>query len=169
MKVDGRQTFFEWLDAGHYEAGNQRGTMTLVSAGVIQDLYFGFDTERLLLRIDTAGSARMALPEDASLRIDFLSPEATQVTVDRLHHAGGPRARLNKNGTPVKGADVTAAVDEIIELAMRFSDLGVQPGDALHWCVEILDGGHSLDRAPSEGTIETRTPNADFERIHWQV
>ncbi len=32
VKVDGRETFFEWLSAGHYTCQNERGTMALVTA-----------------------------------------------------------------------------------------------------------------------------------------
>src|SRR6185436_6654664 len=31
IKVDGRRTYFEWINAGHYVAGSERGTMTLVT------------------------------------------------------------------------------------------------------------------------------------------
>ncbi|MBX3440732.1 MAG: hypothetical protein KF861_24795, partial [Planctomycetaceae bacterium] len=38
VKVDGRRTYFEWIDSGRYEPRSERGTMTLVSEGVIQEL-----------------------------------------------------------------------------------------------------------------------------------
>ena len=33
VKVDGRSTYFEWIDAARYVCGNERGTMTLVTQG----------------------------------------------------------------------------------------------------------------------------------------
>src|SRR5262249_42677773 len=33
VRIDGRQTFFEWLSAGRYTCQNERGTMALVAAG----------------------------------------------------------------------------------------------------------------------------------------
>ncbi len=35
--------------------GNDRGTMTLVARGVLHAVWFGFDAERLLIRVDTEG------------------------------------------------------------------------------------------------------------------
>ena len=55
VKVDGRRSYFEWINAGHYICGGSRGTMSMVTQGYISDLYFGFDTERLLLRLDSRG------------------------------------------------------------------------------------------------------------------
>ncbi len=54
VKVDGRRTYFEWICAGHYVCGSERGTMTKVTMGVLRDVYFGFDANRLAIRIDTA-------------------------------------------------------------------------------------------------------------------
>ncbi len=34
VKLDGRATYFEWIDAARYVCGNDRGTMTLVARGV---------------------------------------------------------------------------------------------------------------------------------------
>ena len=34
VKVDGRATYFEWIDAARYVCGNDRGTMTLVARGL---------------------------------------------------------------------------------------------------------------------------------------
>ncbi len=169
VKVDGRQTFFEWIEAGVYEAGSQRGTMTLVTAGIIESLHFGFDVDRLLLRIDMAGTARGVLTGETAVEIGFLCPAATVVRITRWSDPQGPRVQLSRDGNPVKKVGATAAMDEIIEVAIPFSDLGVQPGDALHWFAEVIENGQSIDRAPSEGSIELVTPDKDFERIHWQV
>ena len=57
VTVDGHRTYFEWINAAHYVAGNERGTMTLVTEGLIREIFFGFDAERFMLRIDTAHAA----------------------------------------------------------------------------------------------------------------
>ncbi|MHC5544033.1 alpha-amylase/alpha-mannosidase, partial [Singulisphaera rosea] len=55
VNVDGRSSYFEWINAAHYVCGNERGTMALVSRGLLQSVWFGFDAERLLVRVDTEG------------------------------------------------------------------------------------------------------------------
>ena len=48
VKVDGRTSYFEWINAARYVCGNDRGTMTLVSQGLMKQVHFGFDENRLL-------------------------------------------------------------------------------------------------------------------------
>ena len=45
VKIDGRATYFEWIDAARYFCGNDRGTMTLVTKGLLHCLWFGFDAD----------------------------------------------------------------------------------------------------------------------------
>src|SRR5262249_43995155 len=52
VKVDGRRTYFEWINAGHYVPTGSRGTMSMVQEGPLAGMHFGFDGERLLLRFD---------------------------------------------------------------------------------------------------------------------
>ncbi len=80
-----------------------------------------------------------------------------------------PVCRLLRGEEVVAGSRTEAAVDRIIEMAVRFADLGLQPGDALHFFAELHSGGGSLDRAPREGTIDMTVPSTDFERVMWQV
>ena len=81
VKVDGRATYFEWIDAARYVCGNDRGTMTLVAKGLLQCVWFGFDAERLLVRVDTEGG-----PARERLRRGRSSPH-------RLRRPGGTRDR----------------------------------------------------------------------------
>ncbi|MCA9023925.1 MAG: hypothetical protein KDA86_01810 [Planctomycetaceae bacterium] len=164
VRVDGRQTYFEWVDAGHYEPGSERGTMTLVSEGVIRDLYFGFDRKRLLIRIDTVHTLS---PED-EVRVRFASPEGCEVSVSGF---GEERleAKLLRNKRSVGKHSIESASQEITEIGIPFADLKVAPGDAMHFFVEVVRAGTSLDRAPSEGSIELDVPTPEFELRHWQV
>jgi hypothetical protein len=57
----------------------------------------------------------------------------------------------------------------IVELAVPFARLGVEPGDPIRFYVELHKGDFSIDRAPREGIFELKTPSPDFERIMWQV
>src|SRR5436305_3269033 len=107
VKVDGRATYFEWIDGARYFCGNDRGTMTLVTKGLMHCLWFGFDAERFLLRIDTEGApAAERLAEVDRLRIGFVDPAEREIVVAQpsvrhpvayLNHAGKPLA----NGTTV--------------------------------------------------------------------
>ena len=36
VKINGRQSYFEWINAGHYISGSERGTMTMVTEGLMR-------------------------------------------------------------------------------------------------------------------------------------
>jgi alpha-amylase/alpha-mannosidase (GH57 family) len=183
VKIDGRQTFFEWISAGRYTCQNERGTMALVTRGPIKELFFGFNLKALLLRIDFDGPARAALGGLDTLRVSFVEPAgfAVDVPLEGRPPAGGsvpgvvrsalyaPRAVLRHQGKAVDAPDIGVGIDQIAELAIPFARLGVQVDQPIQFFVEVLEGGQSRDRAPREGTIALTCPSPDFERIMWDV
>jgi alpha-amylase/alpha-mannosidase (GH57 family) len=170
VKVDGRSTYFEWINAAQYLCASERGTMAMVSKGPIHAVWFGFDAERLLVRVDTVGGpAAERLTEATRLRVGFVDPAGWEVVVDQpsqqrplgaIHHQGKPSCN---------GRVVEVATGRILELAVPFDRLGRKAGDPLRFYVELLADNASLDRAPREGIFELTVPSPDFERIMWQV
>jgi alpha-amylase/alpha-mannosidase (GH57 family) len=167
VTVDGRYTFFEWVSAGHYNCHNERGTMALAMKGPLTDLYFGFDLERLLVRVDCDDPARAALAGEDQLRIGFITPAGYELAID-LPGRAEQEVRLVRNGAAV-GAAVEAAVERIVEVAIPFDALGVAVDEPVQFFVELLRNGQSRDRAPRQGTIHLTRPSVDFERIMWDV
>jgi alpha-amylase/alpha-mannosidase (GH57 family) len=170
VRVDGRSSYFEWLNAGVYLASSQRGTMARVTQGPIKSVQFGFDLERLLIRVDLDGRAGPMLRErdvDAVV-VTFLAPAGCKLMIAELQ-SNAPVCRLLKGEELVAGSHTESAIDRVIEMAVRFADLGVQPGDAIHFFAELQCAGASIDRAPREGTIDMTVPATDFERVMWQV
>lgn len=168
ITVDARRSYFEWLNAGQYVAGSERGTMTMVTAGLIKEVHFGFDVDRLMIRCDTATRAAKDLQDIAELRIGFVEPSGFVLRIWRPGQREAD-ARLYKDNEPVANAGVVFAVDQIVELTVPFESLQVAPNAALQWYVEVLSDQHSLDRAPREGVMEMTVPSSDFERIMWQA
>jgi alpha-amylase/alpha-mannosidase (GH57 family) len=168
VTVDGRQTFFEWLCAGRYTCQNERGTMAQVTKGPIKDLYFGFNLNSLLIRVDFDGPARGALADFDMFRVGFAEPAGWEVQVARpsspqiqatcLHH--GERADV---------PGVLVAIDQIVELSVPFAPLGIKADQPLSFFVEVLQNRQSRDRAPREGTINLTCPSPEFEQIMWDV
>ncbi len=168
VKVDGRRTYFEWINAGHYVSGSERGTMTLVTDGVIREVFFGFDVERLMLRVDTARTAQEDLGRLQEIRIQFVEPSGYEIRITDPGKAS-LLARLFHNREVVAGAEIKVAVGQILEMTVRFADLGLEPEAPIHLYFEAIADGHSVDRAPREGALEMRTPSVDYEQIMWQA
>ena len=166
MKVDGRATFFEWISAGVYESGSERGTMAQVTDGVIRRIHLGFDRSRLLLRVDTASRAREDFDRSGinELRIRFVEPEGSELSVSGF--GAGPLV-VALNAEPITAAE--AALGQTFELGVPLATLDVESGSVLKFFVEVFSNGQSTDRVPRETTLELTVPPPEFEHILWQV
>src|SRR5262245_6144325 len=169
VKIDGRQTFFEWMGAGRYTCQNERGTMAMVTRGPFKEILFGFDHERLLVRIDLDGPARNALVDFDALRLGFAEPSGWEVVIE---HPATPEQKVHvlREGVPQgPAAGVDVGIDQIVEVAVPFSLLRVKVDQPIQFYVELLENRQSRDRAPREGTIHLTCPSPDFEQIMWDV
>jgi alpha-amylase/alpha-mannosidase (GH57 family) len=168
VTIDGRYTFFEWLSAGHYTCHNERGTMAMAMQGPLRDVYFGFDLERLLIRVDCEGNAVDALAEYDTWRIGFIEPAGYEVRVSEPGRPG-QKVSLWRNGQEVPASGLEAGVDRIAEAAIPFAVLGVEVHQPIQFHVELLQDGQSRDRAPRQWGILVTRPSPDFEQIMWNV
>jgi alpha-amylase/alpha-mannosidase (GH57 family) len=171
VKVDGRQSFFEWINAGRYEVGNDRGTMTIVTKGPVQTLSFGFGKRALLIRLD-GPQLKTALAQSVDeVRVTFATPAQRQVrlqmptSTEPLHasvwHAGQPLGEANP--------EIRVALEQILEVAIPLDVLGVGDEQPVEFAVELMQSQCSLDRLPREGLIALVTPSPHFEQRSWQV
>jgi hypothetical protein len=170
VRVDGRASYFEWIDGARYFCGNDRGTMTLVTKGLLHCVWFGFDEERLLIRLDTEGGPAVErLLEVDRLRVGFVDPAEREIVVVQPA-SRHPVGSINHSGRQVaNGTTVAVATGKILELSAPFSRLDRRPGEPIRFYVELLRGESSVDRAPREGIFELTVPSPDYERILWQV
>lgn len=169
VKVNGRRSYFEWINAGHHHCQTGRGTMAMAREGLVSDLYFGFDTERLLLRLDTnSGPWREQAAECDSLRVVFLHPAGFELLV-RQPASRQAVAQLYHDEIPVAESGAEAAGDALFELGIPFRNLALATEDPIRFFVELLRDGQPLERVPHEGAIETVVPSPDYELIMWQA
>jgi alpha-amylase/alpha-mannosidase (GH57 family) len=169
VRVDGRRTYFEWINAGHYACQGSRGTMSMNTEGLIADLYFGSDAQRLFVRLDAQnGSCRERLANVDQLRMVFLRPEGFELVVTNPAQRQ-PHVQFCHNGVPVAEAGVEAAGDVVFELAIPFRSLAVSTNAPLAFYLELLKSEQSIERLPTEAAIEMTVPSEDFELIMWQA
>lgn len=168
VKTTGRASYFEWISAGTYTSGSERGTMTLVTEGFIKRIHFGFDQEHLFIRVDTPKPAREAFRSVDELRVRFQQPAQTEIRLRKLN-TEEPTAALFRDQKEVSPAKVQLGLDQILEIGIRLADLKCQEGDPISFFLDCLSKGRSIDRAPQEGLIELTVPSPDFELYMWQV
>jgi alpha-amylase/alpha-mannosidase (GH57 family) len=168
VKVNGTETYFEWINAGAYLASTGRGTMNLADTQRIDKIFFGFDEKRLLLRFDVQGLPLDRLAEVDTLRVAFVEPAGFELLIA---HPGDPKPkpRLFYNEVPVTATGIEAAAGTILEVAIPWRSLGVASGTPLHFYAELREHDRSIERAPADGTIETVVPSPEFELMMWQA
>lgn len=170
VRLDGRvSSFFEWVAAGYYRASRDTPVMHRASGGIIREVYFGFDEENFLLRLDFEEGALSRFSARDRLAVIFLLP--TEV---RLQVTGAPQPikglEVIKKGetTPRIVPEAVAAV-EVLELRCPFQEIGLFPGENAEFLVEIEREGQVTERLPDHFPFAFTTPTRDFERIFWQV
>ena len=168
VRIDGRETFFEWTNAGRYHCVSERGTMSSNTPGSFSDIYFGFNPRDFLVRVDFEEPARNALQHFEVLRIGFEEPAFCEL---RITHPGRPSQswKWSVNGEPVEASGITVGIDRIAESSIPFELIGARETQHVQFCVELLENGQSRDRAPRIGTISFARPPAEFERLMWDV
>lgn len=169
VKVDGRQTYFEWINAGRYVSRGSRGAMSLASEGLVDSIYFGFGTDRFCLRIDSRGGpVRERFAQVDLIRIIFVEPKDVEIILSDLDQRR-PTATLVRGKTTQGECQVEAAADQILEVALPLRALGANTGDPVHFYVELKHRQRAVERVPTEGAIETSVPPPEFELIMWQA
>ena len=173
--VDGEVTsYFEWIGAGRADTGHSGGTMQQVAdGGLVTLVEFGFDLERLFLRIDGTAPLGALLTPDVDVRLKFLKPAGLQAVVQRT--AAGVSVRFEAREAAGGGwqpracAGLAVAAGRILELLVPFACLGAAPGDRIAFLVAVNRGGAELEHHPRQGPIELDVPDARFPVRNWTV
>jgi alpha-amylase/alpha-mannosidase (GH57 family) len=168
VKVNGRETYFEWINAGIYLTSTGRGTMNMAEAQLIEKVFFGFDESRILLRFDLHGPAADRLADVDALRIAFVEPTGFELVISRPGDAK-PKAQLFFNDAALAASGIEVAAGAILEVAIPRRSLGVVNDAPLHFYAELRRDERPVERAPPEGTIETVVPSPEFELMMWQA
>jgi hypothetical protein len=145
VKMDGRVTdFFEWISAGHYDMSREYSALAGESS-FLSDVYYGFDAERLFVRLDF----RKGVDGPRLLSGGLLS-----VVVTRPRQVSVPLAGV---------------AEQIFEGAVPFGDLGLRPGDAVEFFLEFERTAGAPVRLPTLTPLTFKVPTQDFDGINWQV
>ncbi len=168
VRIDGRQTYFEWINAGVYTVSQARGTMAMAESERIDKIHFGFEPDRLLLRFDAHGHVSQRLADVDTLRVVFGAPAGYELVVTGPATLA-PKTQLFHNDVPVSNAGVEAASDVILEIGIPWRALGAEPEKPLAFHAELLRQEQPIERVPHEGAIETTVPSPDYDLIMWQA
>ena len=169
--LDGQvSSYFEWLPAGIVETDVPSGTMTGGERRepLLRQLYFGFDLERLYLRLDLGVSARQKLEEGIRCSVNFTTPADRRLVLER---GGAILHQRTSSGSwmPLGTATPHASAAEILEASVSFADLGLRPNNPFAFSVSIQQDGVEVERHPAHRPVESAMPGPAFERVNWKA
>jgi hypothetical protein len=164
--LDGARTgFYEWTAAGRVglAAG---GTSMHRGEGIARELYFGFDRERLYVRLDFHVEPPGA---DVDLEFELLSPNTARWKVAGLEPGERPVrwGSGDRAGTDVPGA--VCRIGEILELGVPFASLSLASGDAVEFLGHLVRDGQSIETIPADQLVRFQVPDETFEAAMWSA
>lgn len=178
--INGRINDREWSQAGRVELA-ARGSMHRTS--LMRRLWYGFDHFHFYLRLDF--SSVVQHPEQVGIfgfypnRIGHNSPIPLQHLPEQAplnyYYRHGVWIRLRgQQDDPVPKVTLieaqpdfrwreiphqaTAALDTCLELAVPWSNLGIQPGQETQWVVVAAENGVFQEAIPPQATIIVKVP-----------
>jgi hypothetical protein len=173
-RIDGEESsYFEWLCAGILDTRVAAGAMHQTDRkGLLTQIRFGFDRERLLLRLDTLRAPQRLLASGWSVMIAFLRPAGLRLAVSG--DTGQPaRARLRRRDAEGGWSDVLdvqteVAAGAILEIAVPLAALQDGGATDLSFTIAVIDAeGNEIERHPNGRPLDIQVPDERFESRNW--
>ena len=176
--IDGEDSsYFEWLNAGDLEIREVAGAMHQAERrpDILTRLRFGFDRERLYLRLDGTEPMDRLLAAGYGFTVTFLDPEGVRILVRRV---GGilltslaVRTKAGQDNWTDQGFRGDAAAGAVLELAVPISSLPrVERGGTLAFVVTAQDPlGTEIERHPRARAVHAQVPDQEFEARNWSA
>ena len=181
-RLDGAATsYFEWLGAGSLEIRSVAGAMHRTSGAgpVLTLVQFGFDHDRLLVRVDAARPMADLLADGHEISLKFMTPEGLRFSVRRF--VGGLAGHFWRRPVAVPGGRAVPWTDygpggavvgagAVLEVGLPLSELSVEQGGPLAFFVAVYDAHDAeIERHPAHRPIELTVPDRLFDARNWQV
>jgi alpha-amylase/alpha-mannosidase (GH57 family) len=162
VELDGRiTTYFEWLGAGRYSSERRGGAMHGQSY-FLDELYYGFSTQRMYVRLDLLPDAITRLDE-CEFRCVFQDRGELKLI---LHVLAGKLSActLERDGRELASGpgQVNAVLDKIVELGIAKELFSLSGQHSVTLGVSLWRGGLPVDIMPSEGNLEIPLGEENF-------
>ena len=153
--LDGEDTsYFEWLEAGRFEARDVAGVMHQAdrAPSVLVEIRFGFDAEFLFVRVDGARPLRDVLADRLEVALIFTRPEGVRFAVREAEGV--------ISGTPA------VACGTLLEMAVPLAAFAGT--ERVAFFVALSDAaGVEIERHPAGYPIELEISPGRFLAAHW--
>lgn len=165
-KIDGIVTsYYEWYQGAYMDIKKSGGSMHR-SESILSNLYYGFNKDKLFLRIDPS-IPFSEFPDNTKFFINIVKPCLVKITVS-IKPSLNAELFIKSNGDWEKIKDVTdVAIQDIFEIAIPFNDLRAKEKDEINISISITKNSEDIERCPWRGHIALTVPTPDFEAMMW--
>jgi alpha-amylase/alpha-mannosidase (GH57 family) len=163
VQVDGRDSsYFEWMGAGLY-APERRGGAMHGRVYYLREMRYGFESERLCVRVDVFSEAFAELAE-AELRVTVHHGGEELAVVARIVRGRMEEFAVEEGRVCLMNATevAEAAFEQILEVALRREALKLEGMQRLRLGVALWHGGLPVDVLPGEGFLEIALGEENF-------
>lgn len=165
-KVDGLVTnYYEWRAGGYYSTESTGGAMHQAE-NFLSAIYYGFDLEKLYIRLDTKLPLSKLPLNEVKIKIHFIEPADYELEI--FWENEKIKALFTDKSGQTKTVE-EAAAKKIIEAAIPFYLLPVQDNDDIEFVVLVLKQGIGFERWPYQSSIHLKRPTAEFGADLWSV
>ncbi len=175
--LDGEETsYFEWLGAGVFEVLDVAGAMhqTGRAAPRLTSVRFGFDRERLYIRVDGRQPMTEVLADGCEVALKFLAPAGRRFSV-RSAAGGAVGVHWERVGEPARWRPIGSAASlvacgRVLEMAIPLVDLAPETPTWVSFFVAVYDQTSvEQERHPTHRPLEFRLADEVFEARHWRA
>ncbi len=165
--IDGRITsYHEWLAAGWYRVGGRGGTRHR-GESIINEIGYGYDRSHLYLLLEVNMEEAGASSPPFSFFVGIDRPRPFKIE--------GTLMRSSKDSIVINltsGASMllpTVAIDEVVEMALPFSLLKIEPKDEVSFTVGISREEARIEEWPKHRYISLIIPDEYEISSRWSV
>jgi len=161
VDVNGRDSsYFEWLGAGLYAPERRSGAMH-GRTFYLRELRYGFEPERLCIRLDAFPGALAEL-QDAEFRISVQANSEVTLVVKLTQGKMVEYAVEQERICLLNARAAEAAYDRILELAINKGLFDLRGMSRLRIGVALWHGGLPVDVLPAEGVLDMQLGEENF-------
>ncbi len=154
--IDGRVThFYEWASSGTFDCRRIGGAMHRVST-IVSMIYFAYDHDNVYIRLDLGEVEDIQSDKKTAIEIRFVADSEQRFAFE-------PNELRRQ---PLQNETVSAALDEVMELAVKRDALWNKGFGRAKLAVRVLGGKTELERWPVKEELTIDVPERETE-IFW--
>ncbi len=164
-KIDGIVTsYFEWYEGAYIDVRRSGGSMHK-SESLVTALYYGFNKENLYIRVDPVVPFS-AIKEQLIIYINIFHPFTFRVIFDLKKTNADLYEKIFEDWVFIKSINNVASKD-IFEIEISFNDIKAKENDEIHFSVDIMRNGETLERCPWRGHVTVVVPSPHYDIMMW--